>query len=120
MQTATKASLLSALLFPGLGQIYLKRYWRGIIIMLVAMSGLGVIVGMAILRALEIVKSLQGQGPIDVNALSAMALEPSPGDGSTLYTLMLLLLAGCWLFSIVDAYRIGKETSKRDEQNHER
>ena len=41
MKISYKAALLSAFVFPGVGQFYLKRHWRGLFIMLFVFTGLG-------------------------------------------------------------------------------
>ena len=58
MNTAIKAALLSALVFPGSGQIYLKRYWRGLIMMLLAGLSLVVIIVMAAGAPVEGIKAM--------------------------------------------------------------
>ena len=44
MKKAIKAALLSALVFPGVGQMYLKRYVRGLIPMVLILAGLGMLI----------------------------------------------------------------------------
>jgi TM2 domain-containing membrane protein YozV len=108
MNIAVKAALLSGFVFPGLGQIYLKQYWRGLIMIILVMLGLIIIVGMATFSALESLKAIQIEGgTVDMNTISNLATTYSTLN-DIYYKIIFLLIACCWLFSIVDAFRIGK------------
>ena len=108
MNIAVKAALLSGLVFPGLGQIYLKQYWRGLIMIILVMLGLIIIVGMATFSALESLKAIQMKGgTVDMNTISNLAVTYSTLN-DIYYKIIFLLMACCWLFSIADAFRIGK------------
>lgn len=107
MKSAVKAALLSGFVFPGLGQIYLKRYWRGTVIMLFVLAGISVIIGMVTISTLDNLKKMQSQGSVDMGAISNLAIASS-ANHSYCYDALLLFVACCWLFSIIDAYRIGK------------
>jgi TM2 domain-containing membrane protein YozV len=117
-----KAALLSAVLFPGSGQMYLKRYMRGLVMMILVFIGIGIIIAMAVMRALESLDKVQTAGGIvDLNAISKMATASSQ-QNSPYYQLILLLIGCCWILSVVDAYRLGKRKSPTDAQgnvNHE-
>ena len=117
MKTATKAALLSGLVFPGTGQIYLKRARRGLTIMALACSGIAIIVWMTIVRMLAALEQIQNQlNQVDMTTISNVALASSADHTSIYYKLTLLFIACCWIFSIIDAYRIGKKR-ERSEQN---
>ncbi|HET6459991.1 MAG TPA: hypothetical protein VFG29_04300 [Syntrophales bacterium] len=108
MKTAAKAALLSGLVFPGLGQIYLKRYTRGLIILIIVLLALGVIIGTVTASALQSLKAIEIRGGIaDMEAISNLASIDSSHMGVYLRLILLFVLC-CWLFSVVDAYRIGK------------
>ena len=59
MNNALKGALLSGLVFPGLGQVNLKHYKRGIALMLIVSISLLVIVVKAVLQALTILSYLR-------------------------------------------------------------
>ena len=104
-----KAALLSGLVFPGLGQIYLKQYLRGLVMMVLVLSGVVVIVAIATAAALESLNAIRIQGEtIDMNTISNLAAAHS-AQNSIYYKVILLLIACCWIFSIIDAYRTGKK-----------
>ena len=107
MKTAIKSALLSGLVFPGLGQISLKHHLRGIILILITLVGLSVIISIAVKGALDVLSGMQGQDSINMSAINSLAAASSTG-GSAYYNGALLLVAGCWIFSIIDAYRLGK------------
>ena len=110
MNKAIKAALLSALVFPGTGQFYLKRYWRGLLIMLLNIGGMITIILRATFAALDKLPVIQGNGTaFDINAISSLA-EASSANIVTDNTTILVLLVACWLFAVVDAYRIGKRS----------
>ena len=112
MNTAIKAALLSGLVFPGSGQIYLKRYWRGLIIMFLAGLSLVIIVAMAAGAALEGIKAMQIEGKAaDLNAMAKMAAKSPTDTASNYWTIFIVC---CWIFSVIDAYRIGKRQGIRD------
>jgi TM2 domain-containing membrane protein YozV len=110
MKTAIKAALLSGVVFPGLGQIYLKRYKRGLVILILVLLGFVIIIRTVIVSALESLKEIQSGGGIaDMETISNLARIDSAHSGINL-NFILLLVSCCWLFSAVDAYRIGKRS----------
>ncbi len=116
MKISTKAALLSGLIFPGTGQIHLKRFLRGITIMVFTFSGIGVIVWMATVRALAMLEEIQNQlNQVDMATISNVALASSADHPSIYYKPILLFIVCCWLFSIIDAYRIGKKRERSEK-----
>jgi TM2 domain-containing membrane protein YozV len=110
MKTAVKAALLSGFVFPGLGQIYLKRYRRGLIILILVLLVLGVIIGTVTISALESLKAIESGGGIaDMETISNLASIDSAHSGIYLRFFLLFVLC-CWLFSVADAYKIGKRS----------
>ena len=119
MKTSIKAALLSALVFPGLGQMYLKRYVRGLIPMVFILTGLGVLIVQATVGALQVLDKIQIQlqgGTMDMNAVSNLAAGSST-HGDPYSSLISLGIAGCWVFSVIDAYLLGKEKDRRNVQD---
>lgn len=118
MRPATKAALLSGLVFPGTGQIHLKRLRRGIGIMVCVLAGIGAVVWVATVKALAILEQMERQsGHIDMETISNLAVTSSASAAPS-YRLILGFVICCWLFSIVDAYRIGKKM-EHPENNRE-
>ena len=110
MNNSLKGALLSGLVFPGLGQVILKHYKRGIAFMLAVLAGLSVIVVKASQQALAIVEKIQSEGgAIDMNTISKAATQASTTSESFIFNLVLLLIIVCWIIGVVDAYRIGRK-----------
>ena len=110
MSNALKGALWSALASPGAGQIALKRYRRGIVLLSVFSVSLLVYVMEAVRQASALVDKIITEGAaIDVNEI-----EKSAGSGSPLSSLLGWLIIVCWIVGIVDAYRIGREKDIQD------
>ena len=104
--------------FPGAGHIYLKRYGRGMILLVATALGIYLIVHDLLARGLV----TQTQALVD--KISSGVISPDLDGAENLVNLgpdtltalvvpWLLLL--CWLAGIVDSYRIGRalETAER-------
>ena len=106
MKNSMKGALLSGLVFPGLGQIALKRYRRGFALMLTAMACMFVMIVTAVQQAYIILDNIEAEGGMpdsDIVTQAAVAFD------SPLISAVKLLLIVCWIFAIIDAYRIGKQ-----------
>jgi TM2 domain-containing membrane protein YozV len=119
MKISYKAALLSAFVFPGVGQFYLKRHWRGFIIMLSVFTGLGYIVWSATVATLSILDDatfmLQG-GSNNLQKLSNFDESKMLTTGH-FHEAVFYLIICFWLFAIIDAYIIGKEKESQDKEN---
>jgi TM2 domain-containing membrane protein YozV len=110
METATKAALFSALLFPGWGQIYLKRYKRGIAIILPVLAGMLSICWGVVQVAISILKAAPfKKGTVAMSAVVKLSLDSVKALDSIYFSLILLFIVLLWIFSIVDAYHLGKK-----------
>ena len=109
MSHALKASLLSGLVFPGLGHIILKHYKRGVALVVVTLVLMAFFMYYAVNQALQILDRIVVEGgAIDMKAVSDIAIRTGTTSGSIVLNLLLMLLVGCWLFGLVDAYRMGR------------
>jgi TM2 domain-containing membrane protein YozV len=124
MDCATKAALFSTFLFPGWGQIYLKRYKRGIAIIVPVLSGALSICWSVIQVALNIIESAPfKKGAVSVSAVIKLSINSVQATDIKHVSLILLMIISLWLFSIFDAYllakkQIQKATSVSDNQAH--
>jgi hypothetical protein len=114
MSNAIKGMLCSALIFPGAGQIILAKYYRGLTFFVVAfVSGilfLTAVVRQAVVRLQDTV----AQGVVvDVSKVMSILTEPSTYASSVYLKLSFLVLFCCWLFSVVDAWRLGKKLDQK-------
>jgi len=110
MNNALKGAFWSGLIFPGLGQVVLKHYKRGAVIMLMVLVSMSVVVVKAVHSALAILEGIELEsGAISMSTISNAANQAPTTSGSLTINLVLLLTILCWIFGVVDAYRIGKE-----------
>jgi hypothetical protein len=110
MNNSLKGALLSGLVFPGLGQIVLKHYKRGAIIMLTVLVSMSVIIIEAVQKAFTILEKIGSEGgTIDMNTISTAATQASTTSDNLLFSFALLLIIFCWIIGVVDAFRIGKK-----------
>jgi len=107
---ATKAALLSALLFPGWGQLFLKRYKRGVAIISLTVIGILSIslyvvqVALAVLKAAPLKKEA-----VNFSAVVQLSIEAIKSLNLFYLLIIILLIILLWIFSIVDAYFLGKK-----------
>jgi hypothetical protein len=110
MNNSLKGAFLSGLIFPGLGQVVLKHYKRGAVIMLTVLVSLSIIVVKAVQHALAILEKIESEGgAISMSTISDAATQAATTSGSLTFNLVLLLVILCWIIGVVDAYRIGKK-----------
>lgn len=110
MNPATKAALFNALLFPGWGHLYLKEYKRGILILIPFLAGVSWICWVVIQLALGVLKAAPfKKGTVDIAAIVKLSMDSLQAINSERFTVILLFIVFLWIFSIVDAYRIGKK-----------
>ncbi|HEX2585020.1 MAG TPA: hypothetical protein VHL14_07805 [Steroidobacteraceae bacterium] len=107
MKPSAKAALLSGLVFPGAGHIYLKRYATGIALIIIAVVATYSLLADAVHVAFAISdKITNGDVPLDVTAISGM-VEQQSQQVMTSSTIATYALGLSWLIGIIDSYRIG-------------
>ena len=110
MNNSLKGALLSGLVYPGLGQVVLKHYKRGMMLMITVSISIMIITITAVQQALIILEKIESEsGMIDMDTNSNAVTQATNSSDSLIYNSMLMLLFLCWIIGIVDAYRIGKE-----------
>jgi hypothetical protein len=114
MTHAFKGLLLSGLVYPGLGQVILKRYMRGVAFILVATSGLVTVVAQAAHMALSILEKIDLNravvGPDQILQVTHQAMAEA---NTVLYKLAIALIICSWIYSTVDAFLIGRRMDRR-------
>jgi hypothetical protein len=117
MSNSLKGALLSGVIFPGLGQVILKHYKRGIVLMFTVFASLMVIIFKVVQHAFTILGKIELEGGvIDIKTITDAATKASSTSDSLIYNFGILLILICWIFGTVDAYRIGK---KKDLEGNE-
>jgi hypothetical protein len=114
MKKTIKAALLSGLVFPGFGQLTLKRYKRGILIILLVCIAVLIIAGMATHTAYEILKKELQYGIVDFSRLLDLAHHYSKGKNPYYYACITLIIC-CWAYSIIDALIFGDRKTDKTE-----
>ncbi len=105
-----KGILFSALIFPGAGQILLTRYVRGAVFFLLASLGGVLCVAAVVRQAVVILQGLAAKGEvISMPKIISIATEASTSASSFFMKVAFFFLFCCWLASVIDAWRIGKE-----------
>ena len=118
MKISYKAALLSAFVFPGVGQLYLKKVWRGLAIVFMFCAGLGYLIWSATVAAMsrldDVMVKMQGDIK-DLQKLSDLVGSKGSTADPTLDAVFYFMLC-LWIFAIVDAYRIGRRKDRSDEE----
>lgn len=110
MSSSLRAALLSGLVFPGIGQIALKHYRRGVALMLTVFACLSVVIVQAVQQTLATLNQFQSKGgELNMNTISSAAQQASTTSDGLISNLAMLFIGLCWIIGIVDAYRIGKK-----------
>jgi len=110
MDNATRAALLSALVFPGAGQIYLKKYKRGIAIIIPVSICLFAICFRIISIAFSLIKKMPVEKGKATFAVVLKLVTAAVQELNLFYlTMMALLIIALWIFSTIDAYLLGKK-----------
>ena len=110
MKNAVRGTLLSGLVFPGLGQLVLGQRRRGAVIVLAVLTSMAVIVLEILRQALDMLEQIEAQGDIiDITAISNAATLESVESGGVMLNLAMIFLVVCWVAGTIDAYRIGRK-----------
>ena len=119
MKKSYKAALMSAFLFPGTGQFYLKRYWQGLIIMGISIAGVAYIIWQATIKALSLMDNtllkMQQGGNADIQGITAM-VNSKVKSSSPYGDIILFVIICCWIYAIIDTYISGKKQEHQDSQ----
>ncbi len=109
MKNSLKGAFWSGLIFPGMGQIVLKHYKRGAVIMFTVLVGMSVFIVKVVQHALDILEKIESQGgAISMSTITNASTQASATSGNLTFNIVLLLVILCWIIGVVDAYRIGK------------
>ena len=113
MKKSTKAALLSAFIFPGLGHIFLKKYIPGFVLVGFSITCIYYLISKTMEHALQIVDKIQsGSVPLDATAIADLAAKQSTGAESLLLNIASVAILICWIIGIIDSYRVGSMQDK--------
>ena len=113
MKKSVKAALLSALVFPGAGHLFLKKHIFGASLGCVSLAALYVIIANMLQRAQQIAeKIVQGEVELDVVEITEMLSRQPVGNDSQLLDVAWAVLVISWLIAIASSYRVGRVQDK--------
>jgi hypothetical protein len=116
MRQSTKAVLLSTLVFPGAGHIFLRKYILGAILAITSFSAAYYLVIKAVERTSELVQRIQsGSVPADFAAITEFVSKQPTGAEDQLLNIAVITLFFCWIIAIIDSYRAGRVRDIADE-----
>ena len=120
MKKATKGALFSGLVFPGLGQIVLKHYLRGAIIVVTVLGSLTLFIMKAVENALTIVEQMElDGGSISMDDITEAANRASAASADPTLNLALMVILFCWIAGTIDAWWVGRKMDLQElEQTH--
>ncbi len=105
MTKSTKALLLSALVYPGAGQVFLKRYTIGIIMIGITSVGLYLVLENTFKITFQIIEKIQnGEAQPNFSTLLGLVSQHDTQLLNNAVTIMVIT----WLVSIVHLYIISK------------
>lgn len=109
MNKPLKAALFSALIFPGAGQLLLKKYISATYFAVFAGVGLYFLFSNLMSRAQDIIDKVQrGEVSTDLATITELVNQQSSTASDSLSPALIILLVA-WLVSVVEAYRVGKK-----------
>ena len=114
MKKSTKAALLSGLVFPGLGHLYLKRRVTGVVLSGVAAFAVYYMSSIAMTIALDVSRRIEtGAIPADIATVTSVVSQQFSGmeQATNLASITLLV---CWVTGVVGSYWQGQTQDKLD------
>ena len=110
MHKTTKAALISAFIFPGLGHFYLKSKLRGTVFTLLCAACLYVLITYALNVASDLSdRILSGDIPLSISSLMAeISLQLGASESANIAGLVFL---SCWGIAIVDSIIVGRKSA---------
>ena len=107
MNRAVIAALLSALAFPGVGQLYLGQRRRGLVIVVVALCAAGYFASQALGPVLALAgEVMDGKLAMDPVAIT-LRLEQQRVDNPW-NNIAALVMIVCWVGATIDAFVLGR------------
>lgn len=110
MKKSLKAILLSALVFPGAGHFFLKKYLAGSILLCLFLVPIYLIFSEVVTKTEAVIAQIQtGAIPLDVTAISDILTSTVNSQALSIETNVLIII---WVIGIIDSYRLGRSEPK--------
>lgn len=115
MKKSSKAALLSGLVFPGIGHIFLREYIRGSALVALSLAALSVVVTKAYQHAMLVVDQIvSGDVSMEAGAIAQAVSNSTNAADSLVENAAVIVLVACWLAGIIDCYRLGAMQEESD------
>jgi len=113
MKKPTKAALLSAFVFPGVGHFLLKKRIHGVVLAGTAIAALYFLIAKTVERTLLVTEKIQsGEVPLDTATIAELVSSQGSDTDAQLLNIAVTALFISWLIGIVDSYRVGRAQDK--------
>jgi len=113
MKKQTKATLLSAFVFPGVGHFILKKRIHGTVLAGTAFVSLYFLIARMIEKTLQVFEKIaSGEIDSDATSITELVLNQTTGSETLLLRIATAALVISWLIGIVDSYRVGRAQDK--------
>ena len=110
MRDSLKGVLLSGLVFPGVGQLVLRHYKRGIAFILPTVVILLVIVLKAVEKSFTILEKIKAEGgAISMNTITNATIQGSTPSESLTFKLLFFCLSSSGLLGLLTPIESGRE-----------
>ncbi len=114
MHRSTKAALLSGLVFPGVGQLFLRRYLRACLFLLPAAAAALYFSSEVLGPVMAIAREVQnGSMALDPLAIQAR-LDQSGQSASPMVNIAALVMLVSWVGGTIDAWFSGRKMAQKD------
>ncbi|TFW33010.1 DUF6677 family protein [Massilia horti] len=114
MQRTVSAALLSALVFPGAGHLYLRRPLRGCVFLVPALVALAWFT-VDVVRQAAVLSDQVLAGTLAPDPAAIAARLQTQGGSTLAGTLCAVVLLACWAGAIADSIVIARQAAKRPE-----
>lgn len=113
MSKTFKAVLLSALVYPGTGHLYLKKYGFGITIICAFTLPLYFVFQEIMTKAEHVLDKInRGEIPLNIEAISQSLTSVTTGPDAQTLNMNVYLILLIWFIGIIDVYRISRNLDK--------
>ena len=115
MNKATKAFLLSALLFPGCGHFFLKKPIMGGLLTTISVVCLYffTVAVFSLAKAISD-KILSGEIAADILEITLAITEGLAESGLHQLNVLTITLFSCWIIGMFDSYRVGRKEDLKE------
>ena len=115
MKESSKGVILSALVYPGLGQLLLGSIFSGILFALFTTGALLVViyrVTIRIYQAIDQISPLLDKESIEVKRIMDL-ISSSSSESWRIEAISFIFALSCWLISILHAYFLGRRLDRQ-------